>query len=84
MPPAPNVSEELDWLRSEANRLARETFRPAAQALDRTNDRREVIAPDSPLWHALRGAYSLRYNAAEIPRQLGGLALSGAGAGGCL
>ena len=77
MPPAQNVSEELERLRSEANRLARETFRPAAQALDRTNDPREVIAPDSPLWHALRGAYSLRYNAAEIPRQLGGLALSG-------
>ncbi len=77
MPRARNLSEELDRRRSEANRLAGETFRPAAFAIDRMNDPGEVIAPDSPLRQALRGAYSLRYNAAEMPRRLGGLALSG-------
>jgi alkylation response protein AidB-like acyl-CoA dehydrogenase len=77
MPRALNVSEELDRRRNEANRLAGETFRPAALALDRMNDPTKAIAPDSPLWPALRGAYCLRYNAAEIPRQLDGLELSG-------
>jgi alkylation response protein AidB-like acyl-CoA dehydrogenase len=77
MPRARIVSEELHRIRIEANGLASETFRPAALALDRMNDPGEVIAPDSPFWQALRGAYSLRYNAAELPRKLGGLALSG-------
>jgi alkylation response protein AidB-like acyl-CoA dehydrogenase len=77
MPRARNVSEELVRRRNEANRLAGETFRPAALALDRTNDPGKVISPDSPFWRALRGAYSLRYNAVEMPRQLGGLELSG-------
>ena len=77
MPRALNLSEELDRRRNEANRLAGETFRPAALALDRMNDPGKMVAPDSPLWPALRGAYSLRYNAAEMPRELGGLALPG-------
>ena len=71
MPGALNLSEELDRRRNEASRLAGETFRPAALALDRMNDPGKAIAPDSPFWPALRGAYSLRYNAAELPRQLG-------------
>jgi len=77
MPQSRNVSKELDRRRNETNRLASETFRPAALALDRTNDPGKAIDPDSPLWPALRGAYSLRYNAAELPRELGGLALPG-------
>ena len=73
-----NVSKELNRLRNEANQFAAENLRPAALALDRMNDPKEVIAPSSPLWEALRGAYSLQYHAAEMPKQLGGLGLSGA------
>lgn len=70
-------SNELRRLRIEANRFATETLRPAALALDRMNNPKEVIASTSPFWQALRGAYTLRYHAAEIPKQLGGLGLSG-------
>ena len=77
MPRARNVSEESDRRRSEANQLAGGTFRTAALALDRMNDPGKMIAPDSPLWQALRGAYSLGYNAVGMPRRLGGLELSG-------
>jgi alkylation response protein AidB-like acyl-CoA dehydrogenase len=75
---AANVSKELNRLRNEANQFAAETLRPAALALDRMNDPKQAIAPTSPLWQALRGAYSLRYHAAEMPSQLDGLGLSGA------
>ena len=78
MTQAANVSKELNRLRNEANQFAAETLRPAALALDRMNDLKQVIAPASPLWHALKAAYSLRYHAAEMPRQLDGLGLSGA------
>jgi alkylation response protein AidB-like acyl-CoA dehydrogenase len=77
MPRARNVAQELERRSREANRLAGKTFRSAALALDRMNDPGQAIAPDSPFWPALRGAYSLRYNAAQMPRQLGGLELSG-------
>jgi alkylation response protein AidB-like acyl-CoA dehydrogenase len=77
MTKAANDSKELNRLRNEANQFAAKTLRPAALALDRMNDPKEVIASASPLWQALRGAYSLRYHAAEIPRQLGGLGLPG-------
>ena len=75
---AANVPKELNRLRNEANQFAAQTLRPAALALDLINDPKQVIAPASPLWQALQGAYSLRYHAAEIPRQLDGLGLSGA------
>ncbi len=75
---AANVSKELNRLRNEANQFAAQTLRPAALALDRMNDPKQAIAPTSPLWQALRGAYSLRYHAAEMPSQLDGLGLSGA------
>ena len=75
---AANVAKELNRLRNEANQFAAETLRPAALALDRMSDPKQVIAPASPLWQALKGAYSLRYHAAEMPRQLDGLGLSGA------
>ena len=77
MPRVLNVPQGLEQRSKEANRLAGETFRPAALALDRMNDPEQAITPDSPFWLALRGAYSLRYNAAEMPRQIGGLELSG-------
>jgi alkylation response protein AidB-like acyl-CoA dehydrogenase len=75
---ATNVSKEVNRLRNEANQFAAETLRPAALALDRMNDPKQAIAPASPLWQALKGAYSLRYHAAEMPRQLDGLGLAGA------
>ena len=81
---AANVSKELNRLRNEANQFAAQTLRSAALALDRMNDPKQAIAPTSPLWQALRGAYSLRYHAAEMPSQLDGLGLSGAEARGCL
>ena len=65
---AANVPKELNRLRNEANQFAAETLRPAALALDRMNDPKQVIAPASPLWQALKGACSLRYHAAERPR----------------
>jgi alkylation response protein AidB-like acyl-CoA dehydrogenase len=77
MTQAASASNELSRIRNEANRFATETLRPAALALDRMNNPEEVIAPTSPFWQALRGAYALRYHAAEIPKQLGGLGLSG-------
>ena len=73
-----NISNELNRLRNQAKQFAAEILRPAALALDRLKNPKEVIAPDSPLWEALRGAYALRYHAAEIPTELGGLGLPGA------
>ena len=78
------VSKELNRLRNEANQFAAETLRLAALALDRMNDPKQMIAPASPLWQALKGAYSLRYHAAEMPRPLNGLETVGIRAGGCL
>jgi hypothetical protein len=75
---ATNVSDESGGLRNKARQFAAEVVRPAALALDRLRDPKEGIAPDSPLWVALRGAYVLQYHAAEMPTELGGLGVGGA------
>jgi alkylation response protein AidB-like acyl-CoA dehydrogenase len=71
------ISNDLNRLRTEANHFAVHTLRPVASALDRMRAPQEVIASTSPFWQALKGAYSLHYHASDIPRQLGGLGLSG-------
>ena len=71
------VSNDLNLLRNVANKFAVETLRPAAAVLDRMRDPQDVIASISPFWQALKGAYSLRYHASDIPKRLGGLGLSG-------
>lgn len=69
-----NDSEEFSRIRNEAHKFAAETLRPAALDLDRMNDVQDMIAP---LRDALKGAYSLRYHASDMPTALGGLGLSG-------
>jgi alkylation response protein AidB-like acyl-CoA dehydrogenase len=74
---AVDLSEECRSLKAQAHRFAAEVVRPAARAVDRMADAREAVAADSPLRAAIRSAYGLSYHAAAIPRELGGLGLSG-------
>lgn len=72
-----DLPAECESLRQSVHRFAREVMRPAAAALDRMADPREVIAADSPLWRMLRAAYGLGYHAVGIAAEYGGLGLRG-------
>lgn len=72
-----DVPPECEALREGVHRFAAEVMRPAAAALDRMADPRQVTAADSPLWTALRAAWSLGYHAVGIATEFGGLGLRG-------
>jgi alkylation response protein AidB-like acyl-CoA dehydrogenase len=72
-----DLPPEYEALKQSVHKFAAEVMRPAAAALDRMNDPRDVAAANSPLWHALRAAYRLGYHAAGIPAEFGGLGLRG-------
>jgi alkylation response protein AidB-like acyl-CoA dehydrogenase len=72
-----DLSEECRVLKEQAHRFAVEVARPAATSIDRMADAKQAIAADSPLRAAFRAAYGLGYHAAAIPREFGGLGLSG-------
>jgi alkylation response protein AidB-like acyl-CoA dehydrogenase len=71
--------EELEPVKESAHRFAKEVIRPAALALDRLTDPRDVIALDSPLRKVFKQAYELRYNVAGLPAEIGGMGLRGLG-----
>lgn len=71
--------KELESLKQEIHEFSGEIVRPAAARLDRVADPQEVVAPDSPLWTVLKAAYGMKYHAAMIPQQLGGLGLPALG-----
>jgi alkylation response protein AidB-like acyl-CoA dehydrogenase len=72
-----DLPAECELLRDGVHRFASEVMRPAAAALDRMADPREVTAADSPLWAAMRAAYALGYHALGISTEFGGLGLRG-------
>lgn len=71
--------KEYELLKQEVHEFSKEIVRPAAVRLDRVTDPQAVVAPDSPLWTVLKAAYGMRYHAAMVPEQFGGLGLSGLG-----
>lgn len=72
-----DLPAEYESLRQGVHRFAAEVIRPAAAALDRMADPREVIAPASALRAVLRAAYGLGYHAVGIATEYGGLGLRG-------
>lgn len=74
---APDLPSEYETLKQNVHRFATEVMRPAAAALDRMSDPRDVAALDSPLRQVLRAAWGLGYHAAGIPVEYGGLGLRG-------
>lgn len=68
---------QYESLKENAHRFAKEVLRPAAIALDRLSDPREVIALDSPLRKVFKAAYGLGYHTAGIPQEFGGQGLRG-------
>ena len=64
-------------LKEGVHQFARDVLRPAAMALDRMADPREVIAPGSLLWNTMKAAYSQGFHTALVPRACGGLGLQG-------
>jgi alkylation response protein AidB-like acyl-CoA dehydrogenase len=71
--------DEIESVRQNAHRFAKEVIRPAAIALDRLSDPREVIALDSPLRKVFQQAYQLGYHLAAVPTAIGGMGLRGLG-----
>jgi alkylation response protein AidB-like acyl-CoA dehydrogenase len=69
--------DDCETLRQNVHRFAKEVLRPAAAALDRLSDPRDVIALDSPLRRVLKAAYGLGYHVAGLPAEIGGLGLRG-------
>ena len=70
---------EIESLKQNVRRFAKEVLRPAAVELDRLADPRDVIALDSPLRRVFRAAYGLGYHVANMPTEIGGLGLRGLG-----
>ena len=65
----PDLPAEYETLKQNVHRFAIEVMRPAAAALDRMSDPRDVAAPDSQLRQVLRAAWGLGYHAAGILRR---------------
>jgi len=74
-----NLTADDLALKEGVHQFAAEVLRPAAQALDRLHDPRQVIAPDSALWTVFRAAYAQGFHTALIPQSSGGLGLQGVG-----
>lgn len=64
-------------LKEGMHQFSRDVLRPAAMALDRMPDPREVIAPGSLLWKTMKAAYTQGFHTALVPRACGGLGLQG-------
>lgn len=71
------LTPEHEQLKATVHAFARDVLRPAAIRLDRLCDPAAVIAPDSELWSTLRAAYQAGFHTALIPREAGGMGLSG-------
>jgi alkylation response protein AidB-like acyl-CoA dehydrogenase len=74
-----DTPSEIEEIKANAHRFAKEVIRPASIALDRLGDPREVIALDSPLRKVFEQAYRLGYHVAGMPVEMGGLGLRGLG-----
>jgi alkylation response protein AidB-like acyl-CoA dehydrogenase len=71
--------KEIESIKESVHRFARDILRPAAIALDRLADPRDVISIDSPLRQVFKEAYQLGYHVAGLPTEIGGLGLRGLG-----
>src|ERR1039458_9717146 len=71
--------KDLVPIKESVHRFAKEVLRPAAAALDRMTDPRDVIALDSPLRSVFKQAYQLGYHVAGLPTEVGGMGLRGLG-----
>ena len=72
-----NLTPQQKALKEGVHQFSELVLRPAALALDRMSDPQQVIDPGSPLWTALRAAYSQGFHTALIPTLCGGLGLQG-------
>ena len=71
--------KDIETVKETVHRFAKDVLRPAAVALDRMTDPREVIALDSPLRKVFKQAYQLGYHVAGLPTEIGGMGLHGLG-----
>ena len=73
----PTLTPAHHDLKDRVHAFARDVLRPAATTLDRMADPADVIARGSPLWDALGTAYAAGFHTALVPREAGGMGLSG-------
>ncbi|MGH7812960.1 MAG: acyl-CoA dehydrogenase family protein [Candidatus Binataceae bacterium] len=73
------LPSEIESLREQARKFARDVLRPASIALDKMPDPASVTADDSPLRRVYREAYQLGYHLASAPAESGGLGLDAIG-----
>lgn len=71
--------KDIESVKENVHRFAKDVLRPAAVALDRMTDPRDVIALDSPLRSVFKQAYQLGYHVASLPTEIGGMGLRGLG-----
>jgi alkylation response protein AidB-like acyl-CoA dehydrogenase len=71
--------KDIESVKEGVHRFAKDVLRPAAVALDRMTDPRDVIALDSPLRSVFKQAYQLGYHVASLPTEIGGMGLRGLG-----
>ena len=74
-----DLPKDIESLKENVHRFAKDVLRPAAVALDRMADPRDVIALDSPLRRVFKQAYQLGYHVAGLPTEIGGMGLRGLG-----
>ena len=73
----PTLTNEQQELKRTTHAFATDVLRPAAAALDRLHDPRQVIDPNSRLFDVLRTGYGMGYHTMLLPKEVGGLGLSG-------
>lgn len=73
------IAKDIEAVKENVHRFAKDVLRPAAAVLDRMTDPRDVIALDSPLRSVFKQAYQLGYHTAGFPAELGGMGLHGLG-----
>jgi alkylation response protein AidB-like acyl-CoA dehydrogenase len=73
------LPKDVQSLKENVHRFAKDVIRPAAITLDRMPDPREVIALESPLRAVFKQAYQLGYHVAALPVEIGGLGVRGLG-----
>jgi alkylation response protein AidB-like acyl-CoA dehydrogenase len=73
------IPKDIESVKENVHRFAKDILRPAAAVLDRMTDPRDVIALDSPLRKVFKQAYELGYHVAGLPVEIGGMGLHGLG-----
>ena len=71
------LTPEQQALKQHVHEFAKSVLRPSAAALDRMPDPQQVVDPNSPLWAVFKASYAQGFHTALVPKQCGGMGLTG-------